>query len=134
MNFEQFLLIAQDAPAKPPGGMMQMLTPMILIMVIFYFILIRPQRKQAKALENLRSNLNIGDDVITSGGIHGQITGKSDRTVTVRVTDGTKIKFEKSAISQVFPKNKGGKGEDASASADEADEAEEASDDDASGK
>jgi preprotein translocase subunit YajC len=132
MNFEQFLLIAQDAPEKPPGGMMQMLTPMILIMVIFYFILIRPQRKQAKALEDLRSNLNIGDDVITAGGIHGQITGKSDRTVTVRVTDGTKIKFEKSAISQVFPKNKGGKGDDDASASD--DEAEEALDDDASGK
>jgi preprotein translocase subunit YajC len=121
MNFEQFLLIAQDAPPKPQGGMMQMLTPMILIMVIFYFILIRPQRKQQKALEALRSNLAIGDDVITAGGIHGQITGKSDRTVTVRVTDGTKIKFEKSAISQVFPKNKGDKG-DASSSADDAEE------------
>ena len=61
------------------------------------------------------------------GGIHGQITGKAERTVTVRVTDGTKIKFEKSSISQVFPKSKGG----AEAEADEEsteDESEESSD------
>jgi len=111
MNLDLLILLAQDAPApapKGPGGMGQMLMPMILIMIIFYFILIRPQRKQQKALEKLRSDLNIGDDVITAGGIHGQISGKSERTVTVRVTDGTKIKFERSSITQVFPKNKGG--------------------------
>ena len=133
MNFDQVIIIAQEAPpegdsTKKPGGMGQMLMPMVLIMDIFYFILIRPQRKQQKALETLRSNLNIGDDVITSGGIHGQITGKSDRTVTVRVTDGTKIKFEKGAISQVFPKNKGGAETESTDSEEAAEESEENSD------
>ena len=130
MNLDLLILLAQDTPEpapKGPGGMGQMLMPMILIMVIFYFILIRPQRKQQKALEELRSNLNIGDDVITAGGIHGQISGKSERTITVRVADGTKIKFEKSSVSQVFPKNKGGaaaadKPDDAEASEDASDE------------
>lgn len=141
MNFDPVIILAQEtpptappegAPEKPSGGMGQMLMPMILIMVIFYFILIRPQRKQQKALETLRSNINIGDDVITAGGIHGQITGKADRTITVRVTDGTKIKFEKSAISQVFPKNKGGA--DAESSDEKTDGDEEADSEESSDK
>ena len=123
MNLDLLILLAQDAPAPKQPGMGSMLMPMILIMVIFYFILIRPQRKQQKALEQLRSSLNIGDDVITAGGIHGQISGKTERTVTVRVADGTKIKFEKSSITQVFPKNKG------SADAADSDDSEKSSDD-----
>ena len=110
-----------DAPAKPqnPGGMGQMLPMMLLMMVIFYFVLIRPQRKQQKELEKKREGIQIGDDVVTIGGIHGRVTNKSDRTVTVKVADSTKIKFEKTAINQVYSNNK----EDKS---DEAEEAEEA--------
>ena len=105
MIFEFATLLAQEtAPAKP--GMGGMLVPMILIMVMFYFVLIRPQRKQQKAAEQLRNNLKIGDDVITAGGIHGRVTNKSDKTVTVKVADNTKMKFEKSSITQVFPSSK----------------------------
>ncbi len=115
MNFPQLHLLAQEsAPAAPPagppqgpGGMGQMLPMMLLMMVIFYFVLIRPQRKQQKELEKKRESIQIGDDVVTIGGIHGRVTNKSDRTVTVKVSDNnTKIKFEKSAINQVFPNNK----------------------------
>ncbi|MBL9155191.1 MAG: preprotein translocase subunit YajC [Verrucomicrobiales bacterium] len=103
------VILAQDAPPAAPvaqPGMGGMLVPMILMFVIFYFILIRPQRKQQKELEAKRNALQIGDDVITIGGIHGRVTNKTDRTVTVKVADNTKIKFEKSAISQVFPSGK----------------------------
>ena len=109
MTFTEFsILLAQEsapAPANPNslGGMFPML---LLMMVMFYFVLIRPQRKQQKELEALRGNLKIGDDVVTAGGIHGRVTNKTDRTVTVKVSDNTKIKFEKSAISQVFPSGK----------------------------
>lgn len=107
MIFEFTTLLAQTpAPAPTGGGMGQMLVPMILIMVMFYFVLIRPQRKQQKAMETLRNNLKIGDDIITAGGIHGRVTNKSDKTVTVKVAENTKMKFEKSAIAQVFPSNK----------------------------
>jgi preprotein translocase subunit YajC len=111
MRFDPIILLAQDAaptvaPVGQPGGMGGMLVPMILMMVIFYFVLIRPQRKQQKELEAKRNSLQIGDDVVTIGGIHGRVTNKADRTVTVKVADNTKIKFEKSAISQVFPNNK----------------------------
>lgn len=109
MSIEPVLILAQEAapaPAGQPGGMGGMLVPMILMFVIFYFVLIRPQRKQQKELEAKRNALQIGDDVVTVGGIHGRVTNKTDRTVTVKVADNTKIKFEKSAISQVFPNNK----------------------------
>ncbi len=55
-------------------------------------------------------SLKIGDEIITAGGIHGIVSNKSDRTVTVKVQDGVKIKFEKSSVTQVFKsKDKGGK-------------------------
>ena len=117
MNFPQHLILAQEsAPAGSPGGppqnpnanpMGSMLPMMLLMLVIFYFVLIRPQRKQQKELEKKRDSIQIGDDVVTIGGIHGRVTNKSDRTVTVKVSDNnTKLKFEKSAINQVFPNNK----------------------------
>ncbi|MCB1065036.1 MAG: preprotein translocase subunit YajC [Verrucomicrobiae bacterium] len=111
MNFSHFAILAQESapvapPTQPQGGLGQMMPMMILMMVIFYFVLIRPQRKQAKELEQKREGIQIGDDVVTIGGIHGRVTNKADRTVTVKVADNTKIKFEKTAINQVFPNNK----------------------------
>ena len=108
-SLTELVLLAQDNPAPAaPGGIGQILFHMILIMVIFYFILIRPQKKQQQKLEAMRSQIQLGDDVITAGGIHGRVTGKTDRTVTLRVGDGAKIKFEKASISQIFPKDQGG--------------------------
>ena len=57
-------------------------------------------------MEKKREGIQIGDDVVTIGGIHGRVTNKADRTVTVKVANNTKVKFEKSAINQVFPNNK----------------------------
>lgn len=100
-----FPLIAQDAPQ--PGGGFGMFVPMILIMVMFYFILIRPQRKAQKAQDELRKNLRVGDKVVTIGGAHGIVSGLTDKTVSVKVADGISIKFDRSAISTVVdPKAK----------------------------
>lgn len=113
MTVPAISILAQDveAPRPPdgpaPGGFGTMLPMMILMMVIFYFVLIRPQRRQQKELERKRESLRLGDDVITIGGIHGRVTAKSSRTVTVKVSDNTRIKFEKTAITQVFPNEKG---------------------------
>lgn len=117
MNLPQHLILAQETapagapagegPPPGPGGLGQMLPMMLLMFVIFYFVLIRPQRKQQKELEKKREGIQIGDDVVTIGGVHGRVTNKSDRTVTVKVSDNnTKIKFEKTAINQVFANNK----------------------------
>jgi preprotein translocase subunit YajC len=70
-----------------------------LILVVFYFFMIRPQMKKSKDQKKFRESLKKGDKVITIGGIHGKILDMSDTTVTLEMVDKTHIKFEKSAIS-----------------------------------
>ncbi|MBC9811887.1 preprotein translocase subunit YajC [Crocinitomicaceae bacterium CZZ-1] len=73
---------------------------MILLMVgVFYFFMIRPQMKKQKELKKFRENLSQGDKVVTIGGIHGKILEVSDTTVLIS-SEGTKLRFEKSAIAQ----------------------------------
>jgi preprotein translocase subunit YajC len=72
---------------------------MVLIFVVFYFFMIRPQQKKQKEQKKFRENLKPGDRVITIGGVQGKILEVSDTTVLVS-TDGTKIRFSKSAIQQ----------------------------------
>ena len=69
------------------------------IMVVFYFFMIRPQVKKAKDHKKLVSELGIGDKVITTAGIHGKIVGSNETTFLIEVEGGTKIRFDKSAIS-----------------------------------
>jgi preprotein translocase subunit YajC len=70
-----------------------------LMVIVFYFFMIRPQVRKQKALKKFRENLKAGDKVVTIGGIHGKILEVSDTTVLVQA-EGTKIRFEKSAIAQ----------------------------------
>ncbi len=75
------------------------LIPLVLIVVVFYFFMIRPQMKKQKELKNFRANLKVGDKVVTIGGIHGKILEMRDSTIVIS-SEGTKLVFEKSAISQ----------------------------------
>lgn len=70
-----------------------------LMVVVFYFFLIRPQQKKQKELREFRKNIQTGDKVITIGGVHGKVLEITDTTVLLS-SEGTKIRFEKSAISQ----------------------------------
>jgi len=80
------------------GGIMSFL-PMIAIIAIFYFLMIRPQQKQAKKLKQMRSELQRDDKVITSGGIHGIITNlKNDDVVTIKIADGVKIDVDRNSL------------------------------------
>ena len=81
------------------GQGMQSLLLLGLMVLIFYFFMIRPQMKKQKELKNFRENLKAGDKVVTIGGIHGKILEVSDTTVLVQA-EGTKIRFDKSAIAQ----------------------------------
>ena len=81
--------------------------PILLMAVMFgafYFLLIRPQRKKQKAHTALIAALEVGDEVMTSGGILGRITGVSEHYVIVQVSDNTELKMQRSSISQVVPK------------------------------
>ena len=81
------------------GQGMQSLLMLGLMVLIFYFFMIRPQMKKQKELKNFRENLKAGDKVVTIGGIHGKILEVSDTTVLVQA-EGTKLRIDKSAIAQ----------------------------------
>jgi len=91
------LLLLAQAPAQPSG--IALFLPLILIMVIFYFLMIMPaQRRQKKVAEMLR-NLKTGDKVITNGGIYGTIAGLEDDSVQLRIAEQVKIKVSRAAIA-----------------------------------
>ncbi|WP_395804916.1 preprotein translocase subunit YajC [Daejeonella sp.] len=73
--------------------------PMLLIIVVFYFFMIRPQMKKAKDHKKFVEELKKGDKVITLSGIHGKIVDLNDTTFLIEVESGTKIRFDKSAVS-----------------------------------
>ncbi len=98
------LAFAQDAAAQAPQAHQSpliSLMPIFLIFIVFYFLLIRPQKKtqqeHAKMLENLQKN----DEVVTSGGMHGTIVNLQDDVVTLRVDENTRIKVQKSSVSRL---------------------------------
>jgi preprotein translocase subunit YajC len=74
------------------------LMPVILIFVVFYFLLIRPQKKSQDEHKKMVAGLKKNDEVITAGGIHGTIMNVKDSTVTLKVDDNVKIEIQKSSI------------------------------------
>ena len=80
------------------------LLPMVLIFVIFYLLLIRPQQKRAKQHKLMVAELSKGDEVVTNGGTLGKITGVDDNFVTVEVAEGVRIKVQRAAVAQMMPK------------------------------
>jgi len=95
-------LSAQEAAAPKTGGMagmLNMLMPFALIILVFYFFMIRPQQKQRKKHAEFLSNMKRGDEVITSSGIIGTVYNVSDKIVTIEVDENTKIKVLKGMVS-----------------------------------
>ena len=81
------------------GGGLTNLIPLVLMFVVFYFLLIRPQQKRAKEHQNMLGNLKRGDAIITNGGMLGKITGLSDKTVTVEVAEKIRLRVLRSHIA-----------------------------------
>ena len=99
------LLFAMSPQGGDGGG--SLVSTLIMfgaIFLIFYFMIIRPQQKKAKERNKLLSNLEKGDKIITSGGVHGIIAGLDEKTVLVQVSDNLKMKIERSAITTVTAK------------------------------
>jgi len=86
------------------GNPLSMFLPMIIIFVLFYFMLIRPQRRQQKEHQLKLSALRSGDEVVAAGGIHGLITNVADRTVTLKIADNVKIKVERQSVLSILKK------------------------------
>ena len=91
--------------AAAGGGDWGFIITMVIIFVIFYFLLIRPQQKKQKELQAMLTNLAYGDMVMTTGGIHGKITGLTDTVVTLEIADKVRIKVARSAIGAVLQKS-----------------------------
>ena len=73
--------------------------PLIIIFVIFYFMLIRPQKQKEKEHQKMLNEVSKNDDVVTTGGIHGTIINVKDKTVVLRIDDNVKIEIEKNCIA-----------------------------------
>ena len=98
-----FALVAQ---ASSPGSSLQLFLPLVLIMVIFYFLMIMPAQRRQKKVAEMLKNLKNGDKVITNGGIHGTIVGLEDDAVQLRIAEQVKIKVSRSAIAGLQAENK----------------------------
>ncbi|HQI01417.1 MAG TPA: preprotein translocase subunit YajC [Deltaproteobacteria bacterium] len=80
-------------------SMLMNLAPLILIFVVFYFLLIMPQQKKAKQHKQMLESIDKGDEVITSGGIHGKVVGIADQVLTLDIGDKVKIKVSREFIA-----------------------------------
>jgi preprotein translocase subunit YajC len=98
-----FIASAYAQDSSPQGGLMSFL-PLIIIFIIFYFLLIRPQMKRAKEHRKLVAELAVGDEVVTNGGLLGRITRVGESFLTVEVTDNVQIKLQRHAVASVVPK------------------------------
>ncbi len=109
MNLLDFLIpVAQAqtaAPAgAPAGGGLQMFLLPVLLIVVMYFFMIRPQMKKQKEHKSMLDKLGKGDEVITSGGVAGVVTDIGDNFITIEVATDVRIRVQKGAVGHVLPK------------------------------
>jgi preprotein translocase subunit YajC len=110
LEFSVFIssAIAQTAPAAAAGGDMQSslmgMLPLVLMFVVLYFVMIRPQMKKAKEHKAMIEALAKGDEVATAGGILGKVTKLGDSFVDIEVAAGVEVHLQRSAVVQVLPK------------------------------
>ena len=88
------------ASGQGAGGFTSLI-PIVLMFVIFYFLLIRPQQKKAKEHREMISQVRKGDRIVTSGGLHGRVTAVGDATLTVEIADRVRVKIARGNLSQV---------------------------------
>jgi preprotein translocase subunit YajC len=105
-------LLAGAAMAQTTGGpapnagprVLSQLLMVLLLVAIFYVLLIRPQQRRQKAVQEMLKNIKNGDRVLTSGGIYGQVLGIKDEIVVLKISEDVKVEVAKSAIQGVVPK------------------------------
>ncbi len=104
LTTDSFLFVAQAAGAGPNAGVMNLVF-IGLMFAAMWFLIIAPQRKKQKEHAKLISELDTGDEIITAGGIYGEITNKKDDRFVVRIADGVKIEIGKSYVLDVVRKS-----------------------------
>jgi preprotein translocase subunit YajC len=99
MNLLSLVLLQAAAPTGTGGSGLSGILMMVLIFVVFYFFMIRPQQKRQKEIKKQRENMQVGDKVVTSGGIYGKIREmKDDGTVIVEIAENVRIKVDKTSV------------------------------------
>ncbi len=93
-----------QAAGSPSGSDIMTFLPMIAIVVVFYFLLIRPQQKRAKETKAMLSSLQKGDEIVTAGGVVGKISKLSDAYADVEIAPNVEVTIQRSAISLLLPK------------------------------
>ena len=94
---QEWALLAMAAPAEGGSPWLQ-LVPFVLVLAIFYFIILLPMKRKQQKVQQFLSNLKVGDRIITTGGIHGQITKLADDIVQLQVADKVRIDVSRAAI------------------------------------
>lgn len=100
-----FNTLLQAAPEQPAGAGIMSFLPFILIIVVFYFFMIRPQQKRQKELNKFRDALKKGDKVITTGGIYATVVKVNDNKVDLMVANDVVVTFDKAAIASSVENN-----------------------------
>ena len=103
-NLTQTLAAAAAQPSGTAAFIVQML-PLLLIFVIFYILMIRPQQKRVKEHQQAINAVKKGDEVVTGGGIRGKVTKVTDDEAEVEIAQGVRVRVVKSTLSQVLTKN-----------------------------
>ena len=89
--------LAMASPGQGPGGLWQFL-PFALILGIFYFLILQPMKSRQKKVQEFQSSLNVGDRVVTTSGIYGQVTKLNEKTVQLQIADKVRIEVARAAI------------------------------------
>ena len=99
-----FFVSTASAQTGSPGSGLSSFLPLIVIFVLFYFLLIRPQNKKQKEHREMVAALNSGDEVVTAGGVLGKVTAVGDQFLTVEIADRVSVKVQRHTIAAVLPK------------------------------
>lgn len=83
-------------------GLLGTVFPLILMFVLFYFLLIRPQQKRQKAVQKMQTELKKGDRVITIGGLHGFVDALDEGTIVIKCGDGSRLTYDRNAVREVI--------------------------------
>jgi preprotein translocase subunit YajC len=84
-----------------PGSPLIQLAPFGMILVVFYFLLVRPQQKKARETQEMLDNLKMNDEIVTSGGVYGRIVKLTDKVLTIEIAPKVQVRIDRSAVAAV---------------------------------
>ncbi len=94
----------ETTPSTQPSLLQSPMVPIVMMLVVFWFLLIRPQTKKQKEHQAMVAGLKKGDEVVTNGGLYGKVVGVSDRVIVLKVADNVKVEVAKQCIASFQPK------------------------------